>query len=101
MATIISIKAAVTPVIPPPYAYDAEVQIEENGERLFIHINMQMNSYYTVAKESVFDFMTGKTDECAEPTILEEYEDFDDTKKSKYAKYFQIADRIIDDLIDN
>lgn len=101
MAKIISIRAEITEVMPPPYAYNAEIQIEENGKRLFIHINIHTDSYYTVAEKSIYDYMANKTDDFEDVEFIEEYENIEETKDSKYAKYFQIADKIIDNLIDD
>lgn len=101
MPKIYSKKVECTPIQYPPYPYNAEIKIDDNGEFLFIHVYIHSDSHYTVAKSSIFDFMTQKSDTNEEVEFIEEYQSLEEAKNSKYYTYFEIADKMIDDLIDN
>ena len=85
-------------------AYDAEIEIEEliDGEyvTLYIHANIYGETHYSVSKQSMYDYMTGLSDiDPGDVDFIEEYDDFDETKSSQYKKYFEIADRLLNDLL--
>lgn len=116
MIKVINKRAERTPVIPPPYAYNAEITIEEDGKILYVHICSYAETSYTVAEKSSYDYMTRnfydndmwiEESGCGYPIdeeayekfdFLEEYIDYDDAMESKYAEYFKMAEDMIEKL---
>ena len=81
---------------PGMYGYDAEARVEDQfGDGVFVHVNAyDMFRHYTVAKESIFDGMTGDGD-MVETEFIEEYEKMTDAKNSMYAKVFDTLNKVI------
>ena len=98
MIKIIDKKAERTPVIPPPFAYNAEITIEEDGKILYVHVCDHAETVYSVAEKSIYDYMTQKTDKFEEVDFIEEYLDEDEATTSKYAPYFDMACDMIEKL---
>ena len=98
MINIVMKRAEETAVIPPPSAYNAEIVIKENGKILYIHVSCHIETVYTVATKSIYDYMTQKTDEIEDIDFIEEYIVSEEAMKSNYAKYFKIAEEMIEKL---
>ena len=50
---------------------------------------------FTVTDKSVFDYVTGKTEEEPHATILEEYEGIGDAEYSKYHHVFFVLNQML------
>lgn len=68
-------------------------------KRIYIHLNQYLKSHYTVSDASMFDYVTGKVDELHHIKFIEEYDSLEETKKSAYYDYFNLADAIAHDLV--
>lgn len=83
-------------------AHDAEVQIEGmKGRRmavLYVHVNDFQQRHYTLADKSMFEFLTGQTEEAEPVEFLEEHENLASAQLSEYAEFYETADRMIDAL---
>lgn len=76
----------------------AEVVVEyKDGNKLFVTVHFYDGEYYTVSRQSVYDYLAGNTEEPAKD-ILEEYDDYEDAKKSEFAKVFKILRDMIGKL---
>lgn len=77
--------------------YDAEATVEEGTE----NVKYARASYYgedvcfSVTDKSVFDYLTGQSDEDPHAETLEEYEGIGDTTESKYHKVFTVLDQML------
>lgn len=95
---IISEKAKVSTVHPGVEAMDAELEVEiytENHvESVYVCAGALDGRVYTTSAASVFDPSN------EDPSFIEEYYSIEDAEKSKYIKYFRIADRMIDEMAD-
>lgn len=83
---------------------NAEVMVNDNGETVYINVHYGDDcDAYTVSKVSVFDYVTGATENIEDGAFdyIEEFYEFKETKKSKYAKYYKIAERMINDIADS
>ena len=77
--------------------YDAEARVEDlYGNDVYVHVNDYESRHYTVSKTSVYDFMTGKTDEDPNVVFDEEYDKLSDAKESKFFRVFNTLDNVID-----
>lgn len=83
---------------PGMWAYDAEAKVEDRGEILYIHQNFYGNDHFTVAEESIFDYMTGETEEEVIADFIEEYENLDEAQESRYIEIFKMLDQMIREL---
>ena len=77
--------------------YDAEARVEDQyGNAVYVHVNDYESRHYTVSKTSVYDFMTGKTDEDPNAVFDEEYDKLSDANESKFFRVFNTLDKVID-----
>lgn len=84
---------------PGTWAFDAEAVVEDGDKTLYIHAHWYDNfKNYTVSERSMFDFMTGATDE--EPGVewLEEYHSLRAASKSKYYAAIKAANAILNSM---
>jgi len=101
---IISERAKVTTACAGMEGYDAEVTVEAwDGDKFlgkfFVHANEYDGTSYTVANKSYFEYVTGLSSKNpGEIDFIEEYDDISKTKKSNFAKVFEVADRLLGDL---
>ena len=98
MIKIINKRAEKTLVVPPPSAYNAEIEIEENGKTLYIHVCYHAETTYSVSEKSIYDYMTEKTEEIEDVEFIEEYNEQEEAMTSHYAPYFKIAEEMINEL---
>ena len=47
----------------------------------------------------MFDFVTGRTDELEQVNFIEEYDNLEEAKTSKFNEYFNLVQNIAHDLI--
>lgn len=83
-------------------AFDAELTIwddEKNGY-LYIHVNQFMGSHFTVADYSMFDYLTGQSEEAPTVDYIEEYESLVDAIQSRYLDGFILLDNILNEMQD-
>ena len=101
---IVNLRATVTTAEPGILAYDAEAELEVNGETLYAHMNdAGEGRMYTIAKSSWYDYMTGTgplPDD--DPKFLEEYEyengeDFED-EETDYGDVFALLRTMVEAL---
>lgn len=77
-----------------------EITLKRSHDKeIYIHLNQYLNSHYTVSDCSMFDFVTGRTDELEQVDFIEEYDSLEETKASKFYEYFNLAQNIAHDLI--
>ncbi len=99
---ILQERARTTVICDGVEARDAEVMIQGvSGRRmvtLYVHVNDFQERHYTLAEKSMFDFLTGQSEEAAEVEFLEEYESLTAAQMSEYYPFFEIADQRIDEL---
>ena len=100
---IIQERAKITSLGEGIEVYDADVQVEDLEERhlvtRYIHLNAAFGEKrYMVLENSVFDYLTGATDEGDPGKMYEEYRDYEATQYSDYAKYFEVAERMVEEL---
>ena len=83
---------------------DAEVQIyDDNNKIVYIHVHYGYDcNSFTAGYTSIFDSSREGYEE-PEGTIeyIEEFEELEETKSSKYANFYQIAERMINDIADS
>ena len=102
---IIEEKAKVTTAEAGMNGYDAEVTVEvwEDNHRkgvYYVHANCFEVVGYTVSEKSMYDWLTNKTNEDpGEIDFLEQYEEIEDAEESPFYAAIQVADRMLDDLI--
>ena len=83
---------------PGQFAYEAEVEVrlffdnEKKSEVYFVQKVVFSEESFTVSKTSLFDTKEEVLD------IVEEYDSFEDTKKSEFAREFAIVERMIQEL---
>lgn len=80
-------------------AYDAEAKVEVDGEILFAHVNYYDGAHFTIDTVSMYDYMTGVTQEKPDSNFKEYYEELDEAKKSQFYAVFVMLDKMIDDYI--
>ena len=79
------------------YAYDAEMKVEINNNKvLFLHANYSDGDHFTVAEKSYFEYMVGEEPEMEEIIFLEEYESLKEATKSTYYELFRSLDAFTD-----
>ena len=80
--------------------YDAEIEVNDNDEIIYISASdCSEGLMFTARRESIFDKLG--TDEIFKGEALENIEEFDnykETQNSKYAKFYKIAKRMIEDI---
>ncbi|WP_295247269.1 hypothetical protein [uncultured Catenibacterium sp.] len=97
---VISIKAETSNNDSLCWGFNVEITLKCNhAKELYIHLNQYLNSHYTVSDRSMFDFVTGRTDELEQVNFIEEYDSLEETKISKFYEYFNLAQNIAHDLI--
>ncbi|WP_270468990.1 hypothetical protein [Catenibacterium mitsuokai] len=69
------------------------------AKEIYIYLNQYLISHYTVSENSMFDFVTSRTDELEQVNFIEEYDSLEETKTSKFYEYFNLAENIAHDLI--
>lgn len=85
----------------PPEALICELLLQEDTEQFYLTVIYDDDSHFSISKGSVYDYFKSD-DENAEPCdLLEEYETLEETKISRYYEYFQMADKFIDDMLEN
>lgn len=76
--------------------YDAEARVEDQyGNAVYVHVNDYESRHYTVSKTSIYDYMTGKSEEDPNAVYDEEYEKLSDAKGSKFYKVFDTLNKVI------
>ncbi len=79
------------------YGYDAEVGVDRviNGklETFYITCRAYEGMYYGVSKQSIFD-----EEDDSELEFLEEYFSLRDAQKSDFAQFFEMADKMLDEI---
>ncbi len=90
-----------TLVGPGTYAYDAEMILGEDNEVMaFLHANYNNGSLFTVGDGSIFDFMTGQSEEIeAGIQFSESYKSLLDAEKSAYYQYFCDLDKMVENMV--
>lgn len=80
---------------------EVAIRYKINGimQKLYVHMTQNITSHYTVSQESIFDYVTGKVDELHHVKFIEEYDSFEETKKSKFYSYFKLAKDVADELV--
>lgn len=97
---VISIKAETSNNDCLCWGYNVEITLKRShAKELYIHLNQYLNSHYTVSDRSMFDFVTGRTDEVEQVDFIEEYDSLEETKTSRFYEYFNLAENIAHDLI--
>ena len=97
---VISIKAETSNNDCLCWGFNVEITLKRShAKELYIHLNQYLNSHYTVSESSMFDFVTGRTDEFEQVNFIEEYDSLEETKTSKFYEYFNLAENIAHDLI--
>ncbi len=80
-------------------AIDAEFQIKDNSDnKKFLHVSQNsVDEHYSVSNESIFEYMTCKSDDEEEPVFdfTENYTSLDDAYNSKFLKYFKLLEELI------
>lgn len=102
---IIRERAKVTTACAGMEGYDAEVTVEvwDDNKHMngvyYVHANCFEGFHYTVAKKSMFEFMTNLSDEDpGEIEFIEEYEKISQTKDSEFSVAFKAANRMLKDM---
>ena len=85
---------------PPICDYDAEIEVNDNDEIIYINASdCSEGLMFTARHESIYDKLG--TEAIFEGKPLENIEEFDnykDTQKSKYAHFYKIAKRMVSDI---
>ncbi len=102
---IIQERSKVTTACAGMEGYDAELMLEDDADSGFktyyVHANSYQGEYYTLSEKSRFDFITGLSEkDPGDIKYLEEYNNLEDAKGSKFFKYFKIADELLNHLTD-
>lgn len=127
MTEVIEIRGKKSFAGPGAYGYDAEAKVVDNGQELYVSINVYDDfRHYTVSKESVFEAMSGTIEETEDeplfagdpdflekadkyleehkdikgPEYIEYYESAGDAKASKYWKAFETLQKVVLRLMD-
>ena len=99
---IISERSKITTVGPGVESIDVEIVVEEakNGfDNYYINLHACDGVIYSITKNGIYDYIVGiKDDNGEEPEFLEEYESLEQAKASKFYKFFEIAERMLDEL---
>ncbi len=83
------------------YAYDAEMKVAmEDGAVVFLHANYAEENHFTVARESIFDYMVGESADEPAIEVLEEYDSLLAAMVSPYYRGFQALDALVDEYIE-
>lgn len=95
--TIESIKGVKIPA-GPGTSWIAEAEVTEDGEKVFVTVQLYDGEECTVSKDSVYAFMTDEDVEPAEE-FLEEYEELDVAiEDSKYGEVFSKLSEVLEML---
>lgn len=94
---VVSLRGKVTTTCPGAFGYDAEATVEqEDGKTLYAHMTeFEDNLAFTVSETSVFDCMTGASDDDPQAMFLEEYDGLGGASGSKYIKVFEVLDQMV------
>lgn len=97
---VISIKAEISNNDSLCWGFNVEIILKcSHAKEVYIHLNQYLNSHYTVSEGSMFDFVTGRTDELEQVNFIEEYNSLEETKTSKFYEYFNLAENIARNLV--
>lgn len=94
---VTDVRGKVTTACDGMVGYDAEATIEEG----IGNVKYARASYYgedacfSVTDKSVFDYLTGQSDEDPHAETLEEYDGIGDAEGSKYIKVFTVLDQML------
>ena len=80
---------------------NAEVVVNDNGKTIYINVHYGDDcEAFTASNVCVFDYATGAIKDIEDSAFdyIEEFYEVEETKNSKYAKYYAIAERMIDDI---
>lgn len=80
--------------------FNIEITLKRSrAKEIYFYLNQYLISHYTVSENSIFDFVTSRTDELEQVNFIEEYDSLEETKTSKFYEYFTLAENIAHDLI--
>lgn len=94
---VVSLRGKVTTTCPGAFGYDAEATIEQDdGRVVYAHMTeFEDNLSFTVSETSIFDCMTGASDDDPQAAFLEEYGGLGDAVGSGYIKVFEVLDQMV------
>lgn len=94
---VTNLRAKVTTACAGMVGYDAEATVEEGSNNVkYVHANYYGDDVsLTVTDKSVFDYVTGQSEEDPHADVLEEYEGISDAENSKYIKVFAVLDQML------
>ena len=104
---IISEHANVTMAGPGSWGFDAEVEVQDIEGNMPNTYFVYAGEYdgmpaFSVSTKSIYAYLAGiSEDEPAKEEILEEYETIEEAQESRFARYFIIAKRMLDDILEN
>lgn len=79
---VISIKAETSNNDCLCWGFNVEITLKRShAKELYIHLNQYLNSHYTISESSMFDFVTGRTDELEQVNFIEEYDSLEVSAK--------------------
>ena len=81
----------------PGTSWIAEALVKDaEGKERYVTVHYYDGEYYSVAEKSIYDFF--EDDDCEPIDSLEEYDNYEDAKKSAYKKIFGQLRKVIDML---
>ncbi len=85
---------------------NAEIKIcDDDGKTVFIHVHYGYDgiNQFSAGYTSIFDYATGAAEDLEQETVeyIEVFEELEETVNSKYAKFYKIGERMIDDIADS
>ena len=102
MMRVVGVRSKVTPVGEELEARDAELVIESMEGRCFVkrylHVNAFLSKHYSLSEHSIFAYMTGEQEEPGDVDFIEEFQDLEQAKYSAYGVFYEMADRIVEEL---
>ena len=64
----------------------------------YLHVNAFLTKHYSLSENSIFAYMTGEEEEQGDIVFIEEFQDLEQAKYSEYGVFYEMADRIIEEL---
>ena len=102
MMRMVAVHSKVTPIGEELEARDVELVIESMEGRCFVkrylHVNAFLTKHYSLSENSIFAYMTGEEEEQGDIVFIEEFRDLEQAKYSEYGVFYEMADRIIEEL---
>lgn len=83
-------------------AIDAEMKIWDDASDgyVYLHMNVYEGEHFTAAKFSIFDYMSGETEEEPVGEFDEEYESLVEAMQSNYIEGFILLNNIVNEMVD-